>query len=95
MMALSADRLLALVPLSIPLYLCLGLLVGPLFSTRPGEASRKDATSQQLLAYMTMAVLGYVATSKLVPNIQLYTLRKGICGKDLGKRGTPSGDRPM
>jgi len=99
-MAPSTDLLLALLPLSIPLYQCLSLLLenNPVSIWRGGEESRtssKDATSQQLLAYMTMAVLGYAATSRLVPNIQQYTLRKGICGKDLGKKGTPNGDQPM
>jgi len=80
----SSDRLLALIPLSVPLILSLNIII-----------TRRDGTSQQLLAYMTMAVIGYVATLKLVPNIQQYTLRKGICGKDLGKKGTPRSEVPM
>ena len=34
-------------------------------------------------------------TNKLVPNIKQYTLRKGICGKDLGKRGTSIADKDV
>ena len=49
----------------------------------------------QLLAYLTVAVLGYILTNRLIPNIAQYTLRKGISGKDLGKRGTPLGDKEM
>ena len=49
----------------------------------------------QLMAYLIVAALGYWATDRLIPIIQVYTLRKGICGKDLGKRGTPLEDRDM
>jgi hypothetical protein len=56
---------------------------------------RRDAVSSQLLAYMIMAFAGYLATARLVPHIQQYTLRKGIAGKDLGKRGTATADQPM
>jgi hypothetical protein len=80
----SDDWILALLPLSVPLTLCLRIV----FQWR-------ENTSQQLLAYMTMAALGYFATVKLIPSIQIYTLRKGICGKDLGKKGTPLSDIPM
>ena len=80
----SDDWVLAILPLSVPLLLCLRIV----FQWR-------DSTSQQLLAYMTMAALGYFATVKLIPSIKIYTLRKGICGKDLGKKGTPRSDTPM
>lgn len=53
------------------------------------------AIQQQLLAYLLIAVLGYETTRRLVPHIQQYTLRKNICGKDLGKRGTATADVPM
>jgi UDP-N-acetylglucosamine--dolichyl-phosphate N-acetylglucosaminephosphotransferase len=48
-----------------------------------------------LLAYLIVALLGYWTTNRLIPGIKLYTLRKGICGKDLGKKGTPEGDRAV
>jgi hypothetical protein len=44
---------------------------------------------------MIMAFAGYLATARLVPHIQQYTLRKGIAGKDLGKRGTATADQSM
>ncbi len=47
--------------------------------------------SSQLLAYVIVAALGYWATDCLIPIIKKYTLRKGISGKDLGKRGTKLG----
>jgi hypothetical protein len=104
----SMDRLLALVPLSLPLYLCCRLLKDPVrvigrwverifqfANDEPHVVYRKETFQSQLLAYMVMALLGYKATSRLVPNIQQYTLRKGIAGKDLGKRGTATADQPM
>lgn len=52
-------------------------------------------TGSQLWAYLIMAFFGNFATKKLIPNIKMYTLRKGICGKDLGKRGTSTADKEM
>ena len=53
------------------------------------------SVSSQLLAYLLVAVLGYIVTYRLVPSIKQYTLRKGISGKDLGKRGTSIADKDM
>lgn len=47
--------------------------------------------SSQLLAYVIVAIMGYWATDRLIPIIKTYTLRKGISGRDLGKRGTELG----
>ena len=51
--------------------------------------------ASQLLAYLIVAMLGYMVTNRLVPSIKQYTLRKGISGKDLGKKGTPTEDEDM
>ena len=51
--------------------------------------------ASQLLAYLIVAMLGYMVTNRLVPSIKQYTLRKGISGKDLGKKGTPTEDKDM
>ena len=48
-----------------------------------------------IAAYLLMGICGYVATAQLVPHIKHYTLRKGIFGKDLGKKGTETADVPM
>lgn len=106
MAAMTTDRLMALVPLSLPLYLCFRLLENPILiierwverivsGDELSGMDRKDAFQSQLLAYLIMALLGYLATSRMVPNIQEYTLRKGIAGKDLGKQGTATADKPM
>jgi hypothetical protein len=86
-------------------------------------------TSSQLLAYVIVAIFGYLMTDYLIPAIkvsgelrvhvvfcysfssfsfilkfdsdffipllQTYTLRKGISGKDLGKRGTELADKDV
>jgi len=51
--------------------------------------------SSQLLAYVAVAMFGYLLANQLIPNIAQYTLRKGISGKDLGKRGTPLADKQV
>lgn len=51
--------------------------------------------SSQLLAHVCIAILGFLLTNQLIPHIQQYTLRRKICGKDLGKRGTATADQPM
>jgi UDP-N-acetylglucosamine--dolichyl-phosphate N-acetylglucosaminephosphotransferase len=57
--------------------------------------SPPPAVGSQLLAYMAVSVFGYILTSHLVPNIKQYTLKKGISGKDLGKRGTSIADKSI
>jgi UDP-N-acetylglucosamine--dolichyl-phosphate N-acetylglucosaminephosphotransferase len=47
------------------------------------------------VAYVSLAIVGYVFTDRLVPHIKSYTLRKGIAGKDLGKRGTSIADKDV
>jgi len=42
-----------------------------------------------------MGIFGFVLTDRFIPNLKEYTLRKGICGKDLGKRGTSLADKPI
>lgn len=103
------DALLALVPLIPPLVLLLQLMEHPWdtlqrwyahFFVTNGNGNlhsieQTPTVATQLLAYIIMAIVGYVITILMVPSIQVYTLRKGICGKDLGKRGTLQGEQPM
>ena len=35
---------------------------------------------------VVISILGYAATSAFIPTIGEFTLKKGICGKDLGKK---------
>jgi hypothetical protein len=96
-----SNQQLALLPLMLPLYLVINMLGNPI-SILQGWMTKsfRDAESpppvgSQLLAYVLVGLLGYVITDALIPNIQQYTLKKGICGKDLGKRGTAMADKDM
>ena len=103
-MTKRANNILALAPLVPGFYLALSLLDNP-FSTvlrwitnlskQREVAPEIPPISSQLLAYILIGVAGYWMTNKLVPNIKQYTLRKGICGKDLGKRGTSIADKDV
>jgi hypothetical protein len=100
------DSRLTLVPLVPPLILLILLLDNPIpiisrwiqhyFSDRPRDSSPEaPPVGSQLLAYVTVACLGYLGTNRLVPHIKQYTLRKGISGRDLGKLGTSIADKDM
>jgi hypothetical protein len=89
----SQNYVLAMVPLLLPgWFLLQGVVEAWPFHQGTNAA---DAALTQLFAYVGMAIFGFVVTDRLIPNIQQYTLRKGICGKDLGKRGTPMAETPM
>jgi len=47
-----------------------------------------SSVSTQLLLFITLGIMGHVGTNKLIPSIQYYMLKRGISGKDLGKKGT-------
>lgn len=96
----ASNQQLALTPLAVPLYLLLRLLGNPIPIVRgwfgPKMSDEEPPPmSSQLLAYMIVGISGYVVTDALVPNIKQYTLRKGISGKDLGKRGTVMAEKDM
>jgi hypothetical protein len=103
------DRQLALLPLIPPAILLYLLLEDPLSVLSKGKkgsseddrwyrsiANRKSPpVGAQLYAYLVVSLMGYYATSRLIPGIKQYTLRKGISGKDLGKKGTATEDKDM
>ena len=90
---MSSDWMLALLPLSIPFFIICTFL-SPLQAIRE-IFDRKYSTVVELWAYCLMALLGYRLTSRLIPTIKEYLLRKNIFGKDMGKRGTAAADVPM
>lgn len=96
-----SNRHLALIPLIPPLLLLCTLLDNPLLILHGwrekglGSESAAPPVGTQLYAYLLVSGLGYVATNHLIPHIKQYTLRKGIAGKDLGKRGTSVADKDM
>lgn len=90
-MAVASSIALALVPLAPVIVLVSGFLSVPGLFYGKVEWNVSDS----LWAYLAVAAFGYLATYTLVPHIQQYTLRKGISGKDLGKRGTPLAETPV
>lgn len=48
-----------------------------------------------VLGTLAISVIGYFSTNALIPVIAEYTLRRGLSGKDLGKKGTPLEDRDI
>mmetsp|Transcript_7114 Transcript_7114/g.15545 ORF Transcript_7114/g.15545 Transcript_7114/m.15545 type:complete len:464 (-) Transcript_7114:42-1433(-) len=69
--------------------------VGISLERTAGEKIHSPPVGSQLLAYVIVAAFGYFATNSLVPKIKAYTLRKGICGKDLGKKGSSIADKDI
>jgi UDP-N-acetylglucosamine--dolichyl-phosphate N-acetylglucosaminephosphotransferase len=68
------DYFIAAVPL-IPSIVCaLSLKDGPLLT--------------QLLYSFAVALIAFFTTVSLIPVFSQYTLKRGLCGKDLGKKGT-------
>ncbi len=104
-MSSTTNYILASIPLLIPSLTAISLLENPqALASRwveklPLVGGDGDiptpSVSSQLLVYSAMGVFGFVLTNRLVPSIKEYTLRKGICGKDLGKRGTALADLPV
>lgn len=102
----ASNQQLVLGCLLLPLYLLLRLLGNPVpiiqgwYSHEStlktdGTDGASPAVASQLLAYVIVGVSGYVATNALIPNIKQYTLRKGISGKDLGKKGTAMAEKDV
>lgn len=46
-----------------------------------------------LSAFVSLA--GFQVTKRVVPLLQRYTLRRGLSGKDINKRGTAAGEKPV
>lgn len=68
------DKLLAVLPL-LPSLCCMAML-------------KSKATLGALCGSAAISVVGYFTTYKLIPIFAEYTLKRGISGKDLGKKGT-------
>jgi UDP-N-acetylglucosamine--dolichyl-phosphate N-acetylglucosaminephosphotransferase len=52
-------------------------------------------TQRSLVLAAAVAAVGFLATRWLVPLVAQKTLARGICGKDINKRGIPAGDTPI
>jgi UDP-N-acetylglucosamine--dolichyl-phosphate N-acetylglucosaminephosphotransferase len=55
-----------------------------------------DTRTRQLIsASAIVSLVGFLATQWLIPKVAAKTASRGICGKDLNKRGTPAGEIPI
>ncbi len=55
-----------------------------------------DVQARELIAASALVgVLGFFLTRYLIPPVTSKTAARGICGKDLNKKGTPAGDVPI
>jgi hypothetical protein len=80
----TSNIILSLIPLAFPLWFLIPLLEDPiptvlrwirnLVDKPPEDAPSTPPVSSQLLAYVAVALAGYAATSKLVPNIKVCYL---------------------
>jgi hypothetical protein len=93
-------QVLSITPLLPPLYILFQLifidLVGRAADSDDGGVIASDDASTittttsvgaQLLVFLALGILGYAGTHRLIPNIKHYMLKRGICGKDLGRKG--------
>ena len=89
--------ILSIVPLLSPVYILYQILSNDF--NRIARTTDSDSSSSsvgaQLLLFLALGIIGHVGTYKLIPNIKYYMLKRGICGKDLGKKGTKSEDDDM
>ena len=92
-------QVISIIPLLPPLYILFQLIFTDVVgrttdsddSGAASDASTTKTTSSvgaQLLVFLALGILGHVGTYRLIPNIKHYMLKRGICGKDLGRKGT-------
>jgi len=51
-------------------------------------AIKNNEFKEKIYVLMILSLIGYLLVDRLVPIISQYTLKRGLCGKDLGKKGT-------
>jgi UDP-N-acetylglucosamine--dolichyl-phosphate N-acetylglucosaminephosphotransferase len=78
-------------PLQLSLLTLLGL-AGPAYFLFQIEDQK---TFRSVLISAAVSFVGYLATRWLIPFVAQKTLARGICGKDLNKKGTPGADTPI
>jgi hypothetical protein len=88
---------LCLLPLLPSLWILIHILsidFAPIYTSRKASSNVDVTTSTgaQLLLFTALGMLGYLMTNRLVPNIKCYMIKRGIFGKDLGKKGSQNED---
>lgn len=106
----SVLRVLAILPLLPPLHVLyqllsnediFGTILAKLINDKSSVRSSSsivvvaDNVGVQLLLFLILGILGHFGTYRLIPGIRYYMLKRGICGKDYGKKGTKHEDIDM
>lgn len=53
------------------------------------------ASLRTLLQSLAISLAGFILTNALIPTVGSYTMKAGLFGKDLGKKGSPNEDKKM
>ncbi len=87
-------KVLSVLPLIPPLCILFDILSNDIdrIARTDNATHAPSSVGAQLLLFISLGVLGYAVTNHLIPSIQYYMLKRGISGKDLGKKGTKNED---
>lgn len=85
---------LSILPLLPPFYILYHVLSHDKIIESSTDAS-SSSVGAQLLLFLALGILGHLVTHRLIPSIKYYMLKRGICGRDLGKKGTNTEDDDM
>ena len=98
-------RILAILPLLPPLHVLYQLvskddilgtiktkLNHDISSSVTADTTSNNTVGVQLLLFLVLGILGHFGTYRLIPGIRYYMLKRGICGKDYGKKVTEQED---
>ena len=69
-----------------------GLCIAPALLAAPGMMRQGPGTTRLLASIASVCIFAYVGTKRLVSVVQKLTLKRGMFGYDINKRGTPEGE---
>ena len=69
-----------------------GLCIAPALLAAPGMMRQGPSTTRLLASITSVCIFAYVSTKRLVNVVQRLTLKRGMFGYDINKRGTPEGE---
>ena len=69
-----------------------GLCIAPALLAAPGMMRQGPNTTRLLASITSVCIFAYVSTKRLVNVVQRLTLKRGMFGYDINKRGTPEGE---
>jgi hypothetical protein len=56
---------------------------------------KDDRTRYSILVSAVVSALGFMATKAIIPMIKARTLRAGLSGKDINKKGSEAGEKDI